>query len=439
MSHHHHEIVKGNLFTGRLFFLMLLMAAGAAAFLARFAFGLGATTHLSDNYPWGLWIVFDLIWIALAGGAFATAGLVYVFMADRYHPLVRPAVWMGFLSYSFVVVTLVADLGRPWNFYQLALQRPDHSAMYEVSWCVTLYVTVLALEFAPTVFERFGWTRLHDLWRTWSPVYTVIALGLFLFLMSHSVAMAIAGLVLFSIIVLLTRKSYERSGVPLILVIAAVTFSTMHQSSLGSLFLLMPDKLSPLWWSPVMPVLFFSSAVVSGFALVMVTEMLISFFFKRPYKWAMLAGMGRILFFCLAVYMVMRIADIVHRGQLGAVLAGSGLEVPRDRTLFLVEVIAGGIVPLVLLSLKSLRRNHALLVCSTLLAMGGVMFNRLNVVLLGMHLPGTQPGGVVGTYYPSLVEWTLSISLIAAAIFFFATGVKLLPIVPKHDESAQEA
>jgi formate dehydrogenase iron-sulfur subunit len=454
--HHHHEVVKANLITARLAFLMLLMIAGAGAFAARFAYGLGATTNLSDNYPWGLWIVFDLVWIALAGGAFATAGLVYIFMAHRYHPLARPAVWMGFLSYSFVVVTLLADLGKPWNFYNLLLQRPDHSAMYEVSWCVGLYVTVLALEFAPTLFEHFNWTRLHALWRTWSPVYTVLALSGFVYLMSHNAPMAGAALAVFALIAVLTRDSHEHSGVPIILIVAAVTLSTMHQSSLGSLFLLMPDKLSPLWWSPAMPVLFFFSAVVSGFALVMLMEMLVSFFFKRPYRWVMLAGMGRVLWGTLAVYMALRVADIAYRGQLGAILTGTGsitvgaghggefgwgrtaLAANYDHVLFLIEVIVGGVVPLLLLSFKALRSNRPLLVCATVLALSGVIFNRLNVVLLGMKLPGTQPGGIVGMYYPSLAEWTLSISLIAAALFFFSTGVKMLPILPKAEESCQE-
>ncbi|HNR36360.1 MAG TPA: polysulfide reductase NrfD [Candidatus Hydrogenedentes bacterium] len=455
--HHEHEIVPARLVTWRLVLLALLMVAGAAAFVARFAYGLGVTTNLSDNYPWGLWIVFDLVWIALAGGAFATAGLVYVFMAREYHPLARPAVWMGFLSYSFVVVTLLADLGRPWNFYHLILQRPEHSAMYEVSWCVGLYVTILALEFAPTLFERFKWQKLHDLWRVWSPVYTVAALSVFVFLMSHSLAMAALALVIFTAVAHLTRDSHRETGVPIILIVAAVTLSTMHQSSLGSIFLLMRDKLSAFWWSPAMPVLFFFSAVVSGFALVMLMDVLISYFFRRPYQWNMLAGMGKILWGVLGVYLALRFADIVYRGQFAALFAGAGHAAVAAghsgdfgwggaargadyrHILFIVEIVVGGIVPLVLLSFEAFRKQRVLLLCGALLALGGVVFNRLNVVLLGMNLPGTQPGGLVGTYYPSLIEWVLSLSLIAAAVFFFATGVKLLPILPKAQRSYERA
>jgi len=423
----HYEIVKAEFFTKKAAFLLALMATGAGAFLLRFLVGLGEATNLSNNYPWGLWIVFDLVWIALAGGAFVTAGIVYVFMTEKFHPLARPAVWMGFLSYSFVLITLLADLGLPWHFWQLGVQRPEHSAMYEVSWCIALYVTVLALEFAPTVFERFGWDKLRDLWRSLSPIYTVVALAFFVFLMSHKLWMAGLALAVFAIISFLTRDSAKHSGVPVILIIAAVGFSTMHQSSLGSLFLLMPDKLSHLWWSPWISLLFFLSAVASGIALVMLMSMLISYFFNRPYNWDMLADLGKVLAGALLVYYGLRLGDIIVRGKLGLALSGP------DSARFLVEIIAGGLLPLALLSSARLRKNKNLLAASASLALGGVVFNRLNVVLLGMRLPGTAPGGVVGTYYPSVMEWALVISLVAALFFFFGLGAKLLPILPRSE------
>jgi formate dehydrogenase iron-sulfur subunit len=347
-------------------------------------------------------------------------------------------------------VTLVADLGLPWHFWQLGIQRPEHSAMYEVAWCIALYVTVLALEFVPAVLERFekfwpppngprigfddqvnrsNWAKIRDLWRTLSPIYTVFALGFFVFLMSHHWWMALIAIVVFAVVAYLTRDSYQRSGVPVILVIAAITFSTMHQSSLGSLFLLMPDKLSHLWWSPIIPILFFLSAVASGIALVMLIDLLISYFYDRPYNWKMLSQMGKVLWGALAVYYTIRIADVIVRGEISRAFSG------RDGALFLIEIIAGGIIPLVLLFLEKFRNHNKILVVGTLLALLGVIFNRTNVVLLGMHLPGTMPGGLVEVYYPSLVEWTLSISLIAAAIFFYAMGLKLLPILPKSGES----
>lgn len=443
----HHEIVSKKFISARTIFLMLLMLLGAAAFIIRFAFGLGATTNLSNNYPWGLWIVFDLVWIALAGGAFATAGIVYIFMAEKFHPLGRPAVWMGLISYNLVVVTLLADLGLPWHFWQLGVQRPEHSAMYEVSWCIALYVTVLALEFAPTIFERLDWKWLHnkkgfrdlstipfhELWRTLSPFYTVVALGLFVFLMGHSFWLALVAILAFAVVVILTLDSTKRAGVPVILVIAAVTFSTMHQSSLGSLFLLMPDKLNHLWWSPIMSILFFISAVASGIALVLMMDMLISHFFNRPYNRDMLASFGKVLWGVLIFYYLVRIIDVAARGELGLISGEKG-------GLFLLEVIAGGILPILLLWSEKVRKNRSLLAIGAILALFGVIFNRLCVVLLGMKLPGTMLAGGVGTYYPSIVEWAISISLIAAAVLFFSLGIKVLPILPavSHHEGEVE-
>lgn len=421
-----HETVEAKRWGPGSAVLILLMLLGAAAFVARFACGLGATTNLSDNYPWGLWIVFDLVWIALAAGAFVTAGIVHIFHAERFHVLVRPAVWLGLISYSLVVVTLLADLGLPWHFWQLAIQRPEHSAMYEVSWCIALYVVVLTLEFLPAVFEKFGWERLHETWRNLSPICAAIALSFFVYLMSQNPWLGLVSLALFTVLVHLTRASASDSGVPVMLIIAAVAFSTMHQSSLGSIFLLMPDKLSHLWWSPIMPVLFLISSVASGLALVMLVDTAISFFLQRPRDGDTLASLGKVLWGVLVVYLAVRMGDLAFTGNLHLLASERG-------GLFLLEVVAGGLGPLALLSTGPMRKKPALLTLGACLTIFGVVLNRLNVVLLGMELPGTMPGGSVGVYYPSLIEWAIAISLVAAAIFFFAGGIKLLPILPGKD------
>ncbi len=146
-SHPAFELLRAPLSTPFNWMLVALMAFGLISLIARFVLGMGGSTNLSDTYAWGLWIVFDLVWIALAAGAFATAGIIYVVQRKDLYSMGRSAVLMGLLSYSFVMVTLIADLGLPWNSYQLALQAPEQSAMFEVSWCVGLYVTILLLEF----------------------------------------------------------------------------------------------------------------------------------------------------------------------------------------------------------------------------------------------------------------------------------------------------
>ena len=192
-SHVEFEPVQHKLLTPFNWVLLLLMAFGAVTFVARFALGLGGSTNLSDTYPWGLWILFDLVWIAVAAGAFAMAGIIYVFQRKDLYGMGRSAVLMGLLSYSFVMVTLLADLGLPWNSYQLALQAPAHSAMFEVSWCVGLYITILLLEFLPVPFARWGYPRAAAALRRWNGAYVAGAVTLFVYLLSRNLLYAARG------------------------------------------------------------------------------------------------------------------------------------------------------------------------------------------------------------------------------------------------------
>ncbi|MCK4871090.1 MAG: polysulfide reductase NrfD [Phycisphaerales bacterium] len=427
-----HEEARGKLLTGWSAIMIPLMLAGAVVFVIRFILGLGATTNLSDAYPWGLWIVIDLLWIALAAGAFVTAGTVYIFGGEKYHGIARSAVLMGLLSYTCVGITLLADLGAPWNFWNLLLWHPEHSAMFEVSWCVGLYVCVLFFEFLPAVFDRFGWEQLRDGWRKISPILVVLAVTWFTFLMSHlSIMWTVIAFVVFSILaIVLKPKPNDKSGVPIMLIIAAVVFSTMHQSSLGSLFLLMPDKLSHLWWTPILPICFFLSAVTGGFATMIFTEMTLSKFFRRPMNGDVLAGLGKLACGAMWVYMIVRIVDLVVRGQLGAAFTGG------VGNLLLIEIIAGGLLPAVLLLAPGIRKNLGGLMFASLLIMGGVVLNRLNVVLLGVDPFAPTPGATPYAYYPTLIEILISVSLIGATFFFFGLFARVLPIFTQPHQEA---
>src|SRR6185503_20957742 len=193
-GHVEFELLQHKLMTPFNWVMLLVMAFGAITFVARFAMGLGASTNLSDSYPWGLWILFDLVWIAVAAGAFAMAGVIYVFQRKDLYAMGRSAVLMGLLSYSFVMVTLIADLGLPLHSYQLALNAPDQSAMFEVSWCVGLYVSILFLEFLPVYFERRGLTKLQALWQRWSGAYVACAMAIFVYMLSRNVVLAAGAL-----------------------------------------------------------------------------------------------------------------------------------------------------------------------------------------------------------------------------------------------------
>ena len=403
--------------------LLLLMAFGAISLLARFALGLGGSTHLSDTYAWGLWIVFDLVWIAVAAGAFATAGLIYVFQRKDLYSMGRSAVLMGLLSYSFVTVTLIADLGLPWHFYQLGLQAPEQSAMFEVSWCVGLYVTILLLEFLPVPLERWGLYRAMELWKRWSGAYVAFAATLFVYLLSRNLIYAAAAAIIFSFLAWAFRSKGKKAE-PIMLAIAAVTLSTMHQSSLGSLFLLMPDKLGPQWWTPVMPVSFFLSSIAAGTGLAVVVEMWIAKGWNRPLRIGQLAAMGKIVLWSLAIYLAFRLGDMIVRGQLGGAFSGA------HSGLFEAELLLGGLLPLALLCSARLRSNPATLFLGSLLATLGVVFNRINVVLLAMNLRGAMPQVAPESYVPTIFEWGISVGLIAATIFLFGLGARFLPLLP---------
>jgi formate dehydrogenase iron-sulfur subunit len=437
-AHDHHptfETLNRTLMTPFNWAMLALIALGVLSILSRFVRGLGASTNLSNTFPWGLWIVFDLIWIALAAGAFATAGIIYVLQRKDLYSLGRSAVFMGFLSYSFVTVTLVADLGLPWHAYQLALQAPEHSAMFEVSWCVGLYVTILLLEFLPVPLERYGYTRALALWKTWQGAYVAFAVTLFIYLMSRNVLYAAGAAVIFSTLawVFRARPDVNAKPEPILLAIAAVTLSSMHQSSLGSLFLLMPDKVGPQWWSPVMPVSFFLSSIAAGLAVVTLVEMWIAKGWKRPLNMEQLAALSQFTCWSLFIYLAFRLGDMAVRGQLASAFSG------RFGLLFAVEIGLGGVLPLVLFSMKAWRLNPSILATAAFLTAAGVTLNRVNVVLFAMNLPGTMPGGFPEAYSPSLVEWGISIGLIAATIFLFGVAARLVPLLPADDAHRRAA
>jgi formate dehydrogenase iron-sulfur subunit len=406
--------------------MLLLVAFCGFSMVMRFARGLGGSTHLSDTYPWGLWIVFDLVWIAVAAGAFAMAGTIYIFQRKDLYGLGRGAVLMGLLSYSFVTVTLVADLGLPWHFYQLGMQSPEHSAMFEVSWCVGLYVTILLFEFLPVALEHWGFPRLLELWRRWSGAYVAFAVTLFVYMLSRNAVYTAGTAVIFGTLAWLFRAK-DMSFEPILLAIAAVTLSTMHQSSLGSLYLLMPNMLASPWWSPVMPVSFFLSSIVAGTALIILIEMAISKNWHRPLPMKSLSSVGKITFWALIVYLGFRLGDMVLRGQLSGAFSGAlGLA-------FAAEILLGAVVPLILLSQKSLRDRPGMLLVAALLAVLGIVYNRMNVVLFAMTFRGRMPWVAPHSYMPSIFEWGVSIGLIAATIFLFGLGARLLPVLAKPE------
>ncbi|MEP0813070.1 MAG: Ni/Fe-hydrogenase cytochrome b subunit [bacterium] len=431
MNAEKYESVNRGYITKGTMLLMVLMGLGLLSAVYRFAAGLGAATNLTDDHPWGIWIAFDVLCgVALAAGGFTTAAVAYLFGGEKYHALVRPAVLTALLGYVFVAIALLADLGLPWNIWHPIIYWPEHSAMFEVAWCVMLYLSVLVLEFAPPVFEKFGWKAAHSLWAKLVPVYTVLALSFFTYIMSHSVIWtAIALVVLTAIAIALPAAATSRPGTPVILIIAGVLFSTAHQSSLGTLFLLMQDRLSKLWWSPMLPVNFFLTAVAVGFAMVIFEGTLAAKAFGRPVEKEPLAGLGRMCAWVLWIYLVVRIIDATMQGGVAAdLLSAKGL-------LFFLELLAGVLIPAIMLSSEVTRKSTWLLFTAASLVIFGVIFNRFNVVLGGMGLPA---GAVRGGYFPSLMEILITAGIIAAVIFFYNIAVKTFPVFERIEPEGKK-
>lgn len=357
--------------------LLAVLAAGLYATVLRFAKGLGAVTNLSDEFPWGLWIGFDiLVGVGLAAGGFVIAATVHVFRMERYEAIARPAVLTAFLGYVLVIVALLFDLGLPYRIWHPLVMWNPHSVMFEVAWCVTLYTTVLALEFSPLVFERFGWKR--------------------------------------------PLKVMRAVFVPLVIV--GVLLSTLHQSSLGTLYIVVPDKLHGLWYSPLLPVFFFLTAVAGGLAMTIFESFMSYRAFGKRLEPELLAGIARVIVVVLGVYALIKVQDLAGRGNLGLVFS-----LTPESVLFWGEAGLGVLLPMALFALPRVRASQGGLFFAALLTVMGFIINRLNVAVTGM----TASSGV--TYIPSWMEFAVTASIVGAGLLLFALAVKYLPIFPKEE------
>ena len=352
--------------------LLVILAAGFYSTLLRFTKGLGAATHLTDRFPWGLWIGFDVICgVGLAAGGFTLAAIVYVFHLRRFHPILRPSILTAFLGYALVAVALLIDLGKPYNIWHPLVMWNPHSVMFEVAWCVMLYLTVLALEFSPAVFERF---------RMQKPL-----------------------------------KLLKAITMPLVIV--GVLLSTLHQSSLGSLFLIVPSKLHPYWYSPLLPLFFFISAVATGMAIVIFESNLSARAFGREIEMPLLAALGRAMAGVLIVYGILRLQDLWRRGAL------VHLREPSTETfLFVLEIVLGLLIPLSLLLIRRVREDREGLFAAAVLVITGFLLNRLNVSITGLEYSAHAH------YFPKWTEVAVTLSMVGTMFLCFALAVRYLNV-----------
>ncbi len=379
----HKALANKKLLTLPTFILAVISFIAVIILAKRFIYGLGAVTNLNDGYPWGIWVVYDVVvGTGLACGGYAMALVVYIANKGKYHPLVRPALLASLFGYTLGGISAFIDMGRYWNFYNMFLpsQMNLNSVMLEVGLCVTAYCLVLFIEFAPAVFERFKMYALKE--KLDKLLFVIIAIG--------------------------------------------VLLPTMHQSSLGSLLIAMGYKVDILWQSTyLMPLFAILTAMAMGFSIVIFEASLVTVGFKRHSETHLLKGLGKVVQALLAVFLILRFGDLIMRDALSSAFSGS-----FKANMFLLETLLF-IVPLAILSSAKYRnKGSTLFIAGFTMLMAGALY-RFNAFLIGWT-PNASDSVI---YFPSSQELLVSIGIIAMEILGYILLVKLLPVLPKEEHA----
>lgn len=359
-------------FTSVLAVLVTLMAAVLAVRVFR---GLGAVTNLNDGYPWGIWIAWDVVvGSALGASGFTVAFITYILNRGEYHPIVRPALLTALFGYVMAAISVLFDLGRWWDMWHIFMPRyaQVNSVLFEVALCITAYTLVLALELSPALLERLGMNHL--------------------------------------------RRKFSR--VLFVLIAIGVLLPTMHQSSLGSLLIVFGPQLDPLYQTQLLPVLFLTSTIGMGLAAVTVEGNVTSLALRRPVERALLGKLMRVGQYIVAVFLVVRFADLAYRGLLPDLL------VLRTVTVMFWIETACFAAPLLLLLGRGASRPRRVFVAALVMALAGILY-RLDSFLVAYHT------GAGWSYFPSMGELAVTIGLIAFEILAFIIAVRLLPVLPR--------
>ncbi|MFH1743028.1 MAG: NrfD/PsrC family molybdoenzyme membrane anchor subunit [bacterium] len=360
-----------------------IVGAAATVLFFRYWRGLGSVTALDDITPWGLGIVFDVACgIALAAGGFTIAMVVYVFQIERFKPVARLAVLSACLGYGLYCVGLAFDMGRPERFWHILIYPQHHSVLFEVAWCVILYMTVLGLEFGTVLFEGMRWRKLE--------------------------------------------KIFKAITIPV--VIAGVALSTLHQSSLGALFLIMKGKLDPLWHTQFLPLFFLLSAIAAGLMVVSLLVISSSHYWGRKFDTQILSPLARAASIILSVYLILKLVELASRGQLARIFEGS-----FNSNLFFAEILIGALIPAVLFLFPQARVSKGFFIACASMVVIGTVLNRMNIGLLGI-LWSTG-----STYIPTWMEFTYSIGLVALGVILFTFIVRYFPVLGDPQDSHRYA
>ncbi|MFP5258270.1 MAG: sulfate respiration complex protein HmcC [Acidobacteriota bacterium] len=376
---------SGSLFTPWNILAGIILAAGIVVTIMRFTMGLGSVTNLSDNNPWGIWIGFDLLCgVALAAGGYTTSAACYIFGFKRFHGAVRPAILTAFLGYALVVFALNYDVGRPWRLpYPIFYQQGTTSILFEVGLCVFIYLTVLFLEYLPAALE---WKRGFDKYR--------------------------------GILIKAT----------MVLTILGVILSTLHQSSLGALYLIAPSKLHPLWYTPYLPVMFFMSSMFAGLSMVIFEGTISHKHFHHKmdeeynggYEDLQLA-FSKAAAWIMAGYLAMKVFGLSMDNRWQYLGTGYGVW-------WLTEVFGFVALPCYCYAVAYRDRNLKLARIAAPWTVLGIVLNRFNISLVAFNwqLPSVE------RYFPSAGEIIISLFVVTIGIIAFRFIVTRMPIFYVH-------
>jgi len=371
----------GRIVTAPFVFFSIIFLISLYFMAERFISGMGSVSNLNSGYAWGIWVVYDVvIGTAFACGGYALAFTVYVFNKGRYHPLVRPAILASLLGYALGGFGAFFDMGRWWQFYNIFLpwNWNFNSVMLEVGLCVTTYILVLTVEFAPAFLEKIGARGL--LQRLNKVLFIFIALGMLL--------------------------------------------PTMHQSSLGSLLIALGHKVHPLWQSwEFQPLLALLTALIMGFSIVVFEASFTAIGFRRSPETPLLAGLGKAIMGLLAAFLAVRVVLLLVQGNSGQLFAGD-----RATLLYLIET-ALFVLPLVILASPALRRDGGkLLIAAVSMLLGGALY-RFDAFLFTFD-PG--PGY---SYFPSVPEIMVTLGIVSFEIIAYLVLVKTLPVLHREEQA----
>ncbi len=357
-----------------------VMILGAALLVVRFTKGLGSITNLSQDFPWGLWIGFDVVTgVAFAGGAYVLTFMVYILRLEKYHPIVRVTILNGLLAYIFYAGALLLDLGRPWNVINPIIGKSFgvSSVLFLVAWHFLLYMLSELIEFSPAVAEWLGMKRLRK-------ILNAMTLGAVIF---------------------------------------GITLSTLHQSGLGALYLMAKGKIHPLWYSEFIPILFFVSSIFAGLSMVIVEGSIshkvftnrLSSRLKRSHN-DILIGLSRICAGTMFVYLFLKILVFIHGQHWSLINTPMGYW-------FLLEVIGFVMVPCAAFLYAVRKRNLVAVRVASVMALIGIILNRLNVSVIAFKWNAPVH------YVPSWMEIEVTLAIIFAEIWVFRWIVNRMPVL----------